>query len=94
MATAIVIFLRPYANIHPYTTQVIMYVTEICRGADEMAASENVPAADVAFLRSASLAQTRALLDACVVDFNVVSLFVKALQISTWIFKMKVHKNI
>jgi hypothetical protein len=72
--------------------QVITYVTDICRGADEMAARENVPAADVAFLRSASLAQTRALLDACVTDFNVVSLFVKALQISTWIFKMKVCK--
>jgi hypothetical protein len=67
-----------------------MYVTDICRGADEMAARENVPAADVAFLRSASLMQNRALLDACVTDFNVVSLFVKALQISTWIFKMKV----
>lgn len=76
--------------------QIIFYVTDICRAAGVGVHQIDLPGkgkiSDAAnrILLSTAVADARALINAFIVDFDVVTVLIKAIHLSGWVFHMKV----
>jgi hypothetical protein len=81
--------------------EVIYYTTDICRAAGVgIAAPAKADSAELEESNyeqngiSDSVAEARVLIDSFIVDFNVITVLVKAMMLSGWVFHMKVKRNV